>query len=81
MSNQQPEISGKKARKEFRKLIITRLNAVLAEYKSAAGEKTFVAALKKTAKNLSRELMPKNNKKEKLKEKKKTRVPETISME
>lgn len=81
MSNQLPEISGKKAKKEFRKLIITRLNAVLAEYKSAAGEEKFAAALKKAAKSLSRELMSKNKKKGKQKEKKKPRLPETISME
>jgi hypothetical protein len=81
MSNQLPETSGKKARKEFRKLIITRLNAVLAEYKSAAGDEKFAVVLKKAARALSRELMPKKNKKDKHKEKKKNSVPETISME
>lgn len=61
---------GKKTKKEFRKEIITKLSAALAEFKNGIPDEKFNEAVKKAGKMLSRELRQKNKKEKKIKKKK-----------
>jgi hypothetical protein len=55
-------LSGKKGRKEFRKLISAKLESTLSEFQSGLKEKKFKAAIKRASKLLASDLFTKKDK-------------------
>ena len=62
MDNANGTISGKKSRKEFRKLISQKLESSLSEFQTGTKEKKFKAAIKRASKLLASDLYSKKEK-------------------
>ena len=79
MDNTNGTTSTKKNRKEFRRMIVAKLETSLIEFQGAVKDKKFRAALKRAGKLLANDLFVKNKKdKQKKGEKNDALVAETI---
>lgn len=68
MDNTNGASTGKKGRKEFRKLVTARLETALSDLHSGTKEKKFKAAVKRAGKLLANDLFSKNKKEKNKKE-------------
>ena len=79
MDNTNGTTSAKKNKKEFRRMIIAKLETSLIEFQSGVKDKKFKAAIKRAGKLLANDLFVKNKKdKQKKDEKNDVLVAETI---